>query len=85
LWGNALAIQAVSQICHTLHVGRKRKNRRLKMGKLSDFLFKAANVVIDSAAGATNDTIQEKVSEQNQKSQEKKQAKKQNKETLNKR
>ncbi len=55
------------------------------MGKLSDFLFKAANVVIDSAAGATNDTIQEKVSEQNQKSQEKKQAKKQNKETLNKR
>lgn len=43
------------------------------MGKLSDFLFKAANVVVDSAAGAANDTIQEKVNEQSQKSQERKQ------------
>lgn len=45
------------------------------MGKLSDFLYKTANIVIDSAAGATNESIQNKVSAQNQKSIEKKQAK----------
>lgn len=49
------------------------------MSKLKDFLYKASNTIIDAAAGATNEAIQNKVSEHNQKSAERKQAKANNK------
>ncbi|MCD7812415.1 MAG: hypothetical protein LUG91_11365 [Ruminococcus sp.] len=48
------------------------------MGKLKNFLFSASGVVIDAAAGAANDTIQDKVADHNQRSAEKKQMKKTN-------
>lgn len=45
------------------------------MSKLKDFLYKSSNVIIDAVAGATNESIQNKINVQSQKSAEKKQAK----------
>ncbi len=50
-------------------------NKELTMSKLKDFLYKSSNVIIDAVAGATNESIQNKINVQSQKSAEKKQAK----------
>ena len=46
------------------------------MSKLEDFLFKAANIIIDATAEAATGSFQEKVYEHEQQANQKKQQKK---------